>query len=194
MEGISRLMWNSISVREITTAASGTRRHSMAGLLSRIQTNVKAMGAGQAVTTDLLGEMLRLATKHTSSSKSKLFVAGQFMVRQMNAWPKSWTIAYNPDQAGNLKVGYNVVTAITPYGELNAVKDASLTEEYGMADIAAIIDVAHVKSVYLQGLGMRIIEKIANLSTSFQIVDGITTTYGLEAKNEENSAVLTGIN
>jgi len=68
------------------------------------------------------------------------------------------------------------------------------TDEFGMGDIAAIIDTGSVKSIYLQGLGMQIIQKVANLSTSFVIVDGLKTTYGLEIKNEENSAVLTGIN
>jgi hypothetical protein len=188
MEGIARLLWVSQSTREVTTA-SGARRHAMGGLIQKIVKNKAALANNAALTPALVGELLRKTKIHTSSSMGKLAVAGQNAIAAVSAWPVN-SIQVSPREK---EWGFDVKRIITPYGNLDLVHDKFLTAEYAMADYMAILDTSNIRSVYLQTLGMRVLQKLSSLSTAFRVVDGVTTTFGMELHNEQNFALLTNI-
>ena len=188
MEAMNRLMYVSKTTLETTTATA--RRRAMGGLRQKLTSNLKVMAPGAALTPQIIGELLRLTTFHTSASRNKVFLAGQNAITNMSAWPLQ-AVRVSPMTK---EWGFDVTTVITPYGDLNVVRDKTLSAELGMADTAMILDPNSVKSIYLQGNGMRVIQKVSDLTTSFVIVDGVTTTLGMKVQNEENNAWIEGIN
>jgi len=184
MEAINRLFYVSQTTREVISA-SGPRRHALGGLRQKIVTNRQSLaGVTNGLTPQTVGEILRETNKHTSSGSNKIGMAGQYAIQAASAWPVG-SVRVSPREKA---WGFDVKRIITPHGNLDLVYDQALTEDYGMADAMPIIDPKNVRPVYLQTQGMRVIKKIGSLSTTFKIVDGITTTVGLQTKNEENFA------
>ena len=190
MEAINRLFYVSQTTREVISA-SGPRRHALGGLRQKIVTNRQSLaGVPAGLTPQTIGEILRETKKHTSSGRNKLALAGQYSIQAMSAWPVG-SVQVSPREK---EWGYDVKRIITPHGNLDVQFDKALTADYGMADVMVIIDPKNIRQVYLQNSGMRVLKKLSSLSTAFKIVDGITTTVGLQTKNEANFAWIEDIN
>lgn len=168
-------MYVSQTVRE-TTSASGARRHSFGGLKQKIVTNKMSFaGVGPGLTPQAIGEVLRKTTYQGVASPNKISVAGQYAHSAMSAWPVG-SIQVSPREK---EWGYNIKTIITPHGDLDVAYDPQLTSETGLAGVMVILDPMHVRQTYLNGMGVTLIKKVSNLSTSFKIVDLIKGTHGL---------------
>jgi len=181
MEQINRLSYFGKSTLEIISA-SGARRWCMGGLRQKIVTNRVVMGAGQLFTPQVIGEGLRLTTWHTSASKRKIFMAGQNAILAMSGWPTNF-ILVGP---GKTEWGSDVTRIITPYGDVEVVRDKTMSQEFAMADLATLIDARWVQSTFLQGNPMTVIQKASYYSHAHRIVDIVTTTCGMKLQNEEN--------
>lgn len=184
MEGINRLFYVSQTTRE-TTSASGARRHALGGLRQKIVTNRQSLaGITNGLTPQVIGEIMRKTKKHTSASMRKLALAGQYALASASAWPEG-SVRVSPTAKA---WGMDIKMIITPHGPLDIMYDQALSDDYGMGDALVIIDPKNIRQVYLQNSGMRVLKKLTSLSTAFRIVDGVTTTVGLQTKNEENFA------
>jgi len=189
-EAKNRLFWLSQTTREVTTGANGARRHAMGGLRQKIVTNRQSLsGVPGGLTPQTIGEALRLTKKHTSSAKQKVCLVGQYATQAMSAWPVG-SVRTTPE---NKSWGFDVRTVITPYGDLALIQDETLTDDYGLADIMAIIDKNSIRQVRLIGMGLQLIKKIASLSTSCRVADGFKETFGMQLQNEENCAFIEDI-
>ena len=181
MRAINLLFYLSQTTREVVSA-SGARRHAMGGLRQKITTNRQSLAGVQGgLTPQVLGEILRRTKYQGAASATKIAMAGQYAISAMSAWPVG-SIQVSPREK---QWGFDIKTVITPHGNLDISYDPMLTEENGLADILAIIDPMHVRQVYLQGMGIKLLKKISNLSTSHRIVDGITGTFGFQMNFEE---------
>jgi len=189
MKGMNLLFYLSRTTREVLSA-SGPRRHAMGGLRQKITTNRQDLtGVQGGLTPQVIGEILRRTKYQGASSETKIAMAGQYAVASMSAWPVG-SVQVSPREK---EWGYDIRTIITPHGNLDISYDPMLTDEYGLADILAIIDPAHVRQVYLQNMGLTLLKKVSNLSTTHRIVDAITGTFGFQMKFEELSAWIEGI-
>jgi hypothetical protein len=189
LQGINLLFYLSNSTREVTSA-SGPRRHALGGIRQKITTNrMDLSGVVGALTPQMVGELLRKTKYQGAASAEKVCMAGQYALAAVSGWP-----------VGNVQVsprekewGYDIKRIITPHGNLDLAYDHALTEDNGLADVMVVLDPAHVRQVYLQNMGMTVIKKVANLSTTHKIVDAITLTVGLQIVHEELFAWLEGI-
>ena len=181
MKGINLLMYISIDTREVVSA-NGARRHAMAGLRQLITTNRQSLlGVNGGFSPQLFGEILRRTKYQGAASQTKLAMVGQNGIAAVSAWPVNY-IRTSPLET---KWGADIKTVITPHGNIDLAYDPVLTQENGLADIMCILDLAYVRQVYLQNMGLQIIKKVSNLSTSFMVVDGIKGTFGLDMQFEE---------
>lgn len=188
MQQINLLFYLSQSTREVTSA-SGARRHALGGMRQKIVTNrIDLSGVQGGFTTVLLGEVLR-KTKYQGMAGDKICMAGQNAIASAATWPVG-SIQTSPRAK---EWGYDIKEVITPHGNLTLSYDPALTADNGLSDVLVILDAGHVRQVYLQNTGMRILQKVSNLSTSFKIVDAVTGTFGLQTKFEELHAWIEGI-
>jgi len=184
MEGINRLLYVSQTTREVISA-SGARRHALGGLRQKIVTNKQSLaGVPGGLTPQVIGEILRKTKIHTSASMTKIAMSGQYALAAASAWPEGYVRVSPREKAW----GFDVKQIITPHGSLDLVYDQTLSDDWGMADVMCIIDPQNIRQVYLQNTGMRVLKKLSSLSTAFRIVDGVTTSVGLQTKNEPNFA------
>jgi len=189
MKQMNLLFYLSQTTREVLSA-SGARRHAMGGLRQKVQSNRISLDAvGPGLTPAIVSELLRKTKYHGGSSEVKIAMVGQYGQAAMSAWPQG-SIRVSPREK---EWGYDIKTIITPHGNLDTSYDPMLTEEYGLADIMAIIDPKHIRQVKLQNMGLEVIKKVSSLSTTHRIVDAITGTYGMQMKFEELFAWVEGI-
>lgn len=181
MKAMNILFYVSQTTREVLSA-SGPRRHAMGGLRQKITSNRQSLvGVQGGLSPQVLGEILRKTKYQGVASQDKIAMIGQYGLSAVSAWPVSYVRTSPRDTAW----GYNITQVITPHGNLDLAYDPMLTEDYGLADVMVIIDPAHVRQVYLQNMGLTVIKKVSNLSTTHKIVDAITGTFGLQVKFEE---------
>lgn len=189
MQGLNLLFYLSQSTRE-TTSASGPRRHALGGMRQKIVTNrMDVSGVPGGLTPQMIGELLRKTKYQGRASENKSAMIGQYALQAVSSWPVG-AVQVSPREK---QWGYNIKTIITPHGNLDLMYDHALTEDHGLADVLVIFDPAHVRQTYLRTLGMKVIKKVANLSTTHKIVDAVTTTAGLQLYHEELHAWLEGI-
>jgi hypothetical protein len=180
MRHMNLLFYLSQSTREVLSA-SGPRRHAMAGLREKIVSNrMSFAGVGAGLTPQAIGEALR-ATIYQGRASSKIAMAGQYAVAAMSNWPVG-SVQVSPREK---EWGYNIKRILTPHGDLDVSYDPVLTATNGLADIMVILDSANVRQVFLQTMGLKIIKKVSNLSTTHRIVDAVTGTFGMQMKFEE---------
>jgi hypothetical protein len=154
----------------------------MGGMRQKITTNrLSLAGAKGALTPQFIGEILRKTKYQGVASDTKIAMAGQAAISAMSAWPVG-SIQVSPREK---EWGFDIRTVITPHGNLDISYDPALTDDAGLGDVMMIYDPRHVKQVYLQNTGMRIIKKVSDLSTSFKVVDAVTGTFGLQTLFEE---------
>jgi hypothetical protein len=183
MRDINLLFYVSQTTREVASA-SGARRHAMGGLRQKITSNRQSLaGVGDGLTPQVVGEILR-RTKYRGASGNKTAVAGQYAFAAMAAWPVG-SINVSPRET---EWGFAISRIITPHGNLDVAYDDVLNDTNGLGDVMVILDEQHIRQVFLQGLGFKVIKKVSNLSTTHRIVDAITTTIGLQVKFEEMHA------
>jgi hypothetical protein len=181
MRDINLLFYLSQTTREVLSAA-GPRRHAMGGMRQKIVTNRLSMAGVQGgFTSQFVGEILRKTKYQGVASQTKIAMAGQAAIAAMSAWPVG-SVQTSPRDK---EWGFDVKTIITPHGNLDVSYDPALTADNGLGDVLLIFDPAHVRQVYLQNTGMRVIKKVSDLSTSFVVVDGVTGTFGLQTLFEE---------
>lgn len=188
MRQINLLFYLSQTTREVVSA-SGARRHAMGGLRQKIQTNRQSLDVVNVLSPQVLGEILRRTTSQGQASMNKIVMAGQNAISAMSSWPVG-SVQVSPREK---EWGYDIKHVITPHGNIDVAYDPMLTQEYGLADIMALIDPAHVRQVYLQTMGLKVIKKVTSLSTTHRIVDAITATFGMQLKYEELHAWIEGI-
>lgn len=181
MRDINLLFYLSQTTRD-TLSAGGARRHALGGMRQKITTNrLSLTGVNGALTTAFVGEILRKTKYQGVASQTKLALAGQAAIAAMSAWPVG-SIQVSPREKA---WGYDIKEIITPHGNLDVSYDPALTADNGLGDVMLIIDPAHVRQAYLQNMGLKILKKISNLSTTHKIVDGVTGTFGLQTLFEE---------
>lgn len=181
MRGMNLMFYLSQTTREILSA-SGPRRHAMGGLRQKITSNRQSLaGVTGGLTPQVIGDILRRTKYQGAASQTKIAMAGQYAIQAMSAWPVG-SIQVSPREK---EWGFDIKTVITPHGNLDISYDPMLTDEYGLADVLAIIDPAHVRQVYLQNMGLTLLKKVSNLSTTHRIVDAITGTFGMQLNFEE---------
>ena len=118
------------------------------------------------------------------------FADNDYAKASISAWP----VNYTQTDVGNERWGWNVKRVITPHGDIDVIFDPALTAKMGMADVLVLIDPAHVRQVYLPGLGRwQVIKKVASLSDEFNIIDGVKHQAGLQLSEEELHTWLEGI-
>lgn len=190
MRDINMLFYVSQSTREVASA-SGPRRHALGGMRQKIVTNrIDISGApGGAFTTELVGEILRKCKYQGASSQDKVCMIGQYGLAAASAWPVNH-VQVSPREN---EWGYDIKRIITPHGNLDLAYDPALTADHGLADVMVIFDPAHIRQVYLQNMGLTVIKKVADLSTTHTIVDAVTLTIGLQMYFDELHAWVEGI-
>jgi hypothetical protein len=173
---INMLYYLSQTTREVLSA-SGPRRHALGGLKQKIVSNKMSFaGVGPGLTPQAISEVLRKTTYHDMASETKVSLAGQYAHAAMSAWPVG-SVRVSPRAE---EWGYNIKRIITGHGELDVAYDPQLTDETGLGGVMVILDPAHVRQTFLNGMGIKLIKKVSNLSTIHSIVDVITGTVGLQ--------------
>jgi hypothetical protein len=187
---LNMLFYLSQTTREVSSA-SGPRRHALGGLKQKVVTNKMSLaGVGPGLTPQTIGEILRKTTYQGVASENKIGLAGQNAHAAMSAWPVG-AVRVSPREE---EWGYHIKRVITPHGDLDVAYDNQLTAETGLGGVMAIIDPAYIRQTMLRGMGVQLIKKVTNLSTSFTIVDLIKGTHGLQCGQlEELHAWIEGI-
>ena len=189
MRMMNLLFYLSQSTREILSA-SPARRHTLGGIRQKIVTNRMSFAAvPPGLTPQAIAEILRTTIYQGAASDEKIAMVGQNATAAMSSWPEG-SVRISPLEKD---WGYNITRILTPHGFLNLSYDPMLSEEFGLADVMAMLDPAHIRQVYLRNMGLQILKKVPNLSTSFKVVDIIKGTYGLQMKFEELFAWLEDI-
>jgi len=177
-----------------TTTASGARRHGMSGLVEYLSPRaIDASAVPGGFTMKTLGEIIRPCKSHGSSSAKKLMIAGQNAVAAINAFPQNYVRTTPGEQS---VWGVTVKTLHTNHGDIDVVYDQLLSQEYGMADRAFILDPnpEYIYMAQLNGLPMEVKTNIQDSTDIHNIKDVITGTRGLILKLPELHQMVTGIN
>lgn len=180
--------------RETTTGTNSARRHGMAGLVEYLTpTAIDASTIPGGITMRTLGEFIRPTTSHSASSMRKLLIAGQNLYNTINAFPEA-VVRTTPGEQS--KWGVTVKTLHTGYGEIDVFHDRLLSQEYGMAGHAFIIDPnpEYLHLVELNGRPWQVLTNIQNSTDIHNIKDATTGTRGLVLKLPELHQMVTGIN
>ena len=192
MRDMALLFYVNKPARDVTSTTASARRQTFGGLMYKIQTNRFNMGDPvQAWTPAAVGAVLRLTTNHGQGMRSKVLLVGQNAAIAMSAWPKD-NIRDTLDGAKKWGVP-RITTVMTTWGDIPVTQEPLLTEEYGLADRAFIIDPSDLNEVFMRNMGLTLIKKVPDLSTTHVIVDAITSTFGLEGRLEELHAQWSGI-
>jgi len=189
MRDLNLLFYLSQRTRETSSTTGTARRQTFGGLRQKITVNRQSLAPGVAITPQSIGEILRLTKYQGMASQTKLAMAGQNMISEVSSWP----LGHIQTSPREKEWGYDIKRIITPHGNLDLAYDPALADENGLADIVAILDEAHIRQVYLQTMGMKVIKKVSSLSTKFRIVDGVTGTAGLDLRFDELHAWIDGI-
>jgi hypothetical protein len=177
-----------------TTTAGGARRHGMAGLVEYLSPRaINMSGVPGGFTMKTLGELIRPCKSHGASSMKKLMIAGQNAIAAINAFPENYVRTTPGEQS---KWGVTVKELHTNFGDIDVVYDQLLSQEYGLADRAFIIDPNpdYIYMAQLQGLPMQVKTNIQDSTDIHNIKDVITGTRGLVLKLPELHQMITGIN
>jgi hypothetical protein len=175
--------------REVTSA-SGARRHICGGLIEKLSENFSDMSAAQgAITLEFLSNILGDTKYHSASSDSKIFIGGNKAWNNISAWPRE-ALRVSPNDT---KWGIAINSILTGHGSMDVGYDPMLNAKNGLDDRFFIIDTQHVRQLTMQGLPIRMITDIPNLSTVHTKVDAITGTFGLQVSLPELHASGSGV-
>jgi hypothetical protein len=181
MRALAMMLYTGKQGREVASA-SGPRRHQMSGLMEQITTNVIDFDSVPgAMTLASVGETMRLTLNHSSSSSTKVGIAGQ------NAWAGISAMAASSIRTtvSETEWGKKLNTLITPFGTLSIKYDPMLSAEYGMADKFFVLDPSYIERLYLIGDETRLILNIEANDDLCNQVDAIKGTDGIRVGLEE---------
>lgn len=177
-------------VREVTSAG-GPRRHTMRGLRNWYATNrIDNSAVVGGLSLAMLGELMRTVTLIGSSSESKFCFAGQNAMVDASALPAS---AIRTD-LNTTKWGVQIKTLVTPFGTVNLVPEPVFSSENGLADVMCIMDMAHIETLYINGLRDRMYLDVGEKRDIHNMEDIISGTAGLKVFHEKCGAWVYGIN
>lgn len=177
-----------------STTGAGARRNGMSGLIEYLSGNaIDISGVPGGFTMKTLAAIVRPCKSHGASSESKLMIAGQNAITAINAFPDN---AVRTTPGKDHEWGVTVRSLHTSFGDINVVYDPLLSQEYGMADVAFVIDPNpnYIYMAQLNGLPMQVRTNIQNSEDIHNIKDVITGTRGLIVKLPELHQMIVGIN
>jgi len=183
-------MWY-LNGRPVVDDTSGTgRRISSTGIDESITTNrVDCSLVGGILTNAMLGELLRVTKRTTSSSSTKLGIAGQNAQVSLSAIPPAQIYQTVMDTV----VGTRVNTVRTPFGDLAFDYDQSLSDEFGEADKFVILDPKCPIRLQQVGLPEHAIMDVYGSTDPHNLTVLYTGTWGLKFIQEYLSAFIHGI-
>lgn len=176
------LYYIGIGNRESASSGSG-RRHCCSGIIERLTENPIDLSPlpGNSFTLAMLTNCMSKLSPHSSAGRKKIGIFGVNAWNSMSQWPVG-SLRVTPDAT---KWGIRLNTVFTGFGDLDVVYDNVLNANYGLDDRFFILDMKYIRQLYLRGLGVKMYEKIPNLSGIHQTVDAISGTFGLQVKLEE---------
>jgi len=183
------LFYVGVSTREVTSA-SGPRRHCCSGLIELLTENgVDLAPAGGTLTIATLGGVMANTTLNNNSTR-KLGIAGVNAQQQISAWAKD---ALRETSGADKRWGIRLNSIITGFGDMDLMFDPVLNASYGLDDRMFVLDMPHVKELYLRTKPVQFYLNVPNLSTLHTTVDAISGTFGLQVKFPELHAAIKGI-
>lgn len=177
--------------REIVSASpTGARRHICGGLVEKLTENYTDCSQAQGgITLEFLSNILGSTKYHSAASEQKVFIAGNKAWSNISAWPRE-ALRVSPNET---TWGIAINRILTAHGSMDVGYDPMLNANNGLDDRFFIIDAAHVRQLTMQGLPIRMITDIPNLSTTHKKVDAITGTFGLQVAYPELHASGAGV-
>jgi hypothetical protein len=167
--------------REVASA-SGPRRHQMSGLMEQITTNVTDFDlVPGAMTLASIGEIMRKTMEHSASSDTKVGIFGTNGWNAISAMPASAIRT----SVSETSWGKRLKTLITPYGNLAVGYDLVLSQSYGLADKAFILDPKYIERLEVKGAPTKLLLNVQESTDIHNQVDFITGTDGLRVGMEE---------
>jgi hypothetical protein len=169
----------------LETTSAGVRRMSARGLRDWIVTNRVDFSGAQAFNMTALGELMRGITLIGASSDKKVGIAGQ------NAWVKISTFPNSAVRTTEKVTDWGWVLNYlrTPFGNLALEYDPQLSQQNGLADVMAVLDMAHISMEHLEGNGRSLKDRMyLDVGTARDIhntEDVFSGTCGLKVKLEE---------
>lgn len=188
---LNMYLYAGTQVREVLSA-SGPRRHSLRGLISYLAArDIDASGLVGGLTVKTIGLWVRPTKQYGIGMERKVLMAGQNAWAAISSFPDT-ALRVNPGEM--IKWGVTVQSLITAFGTLDCVYDQMLSQEFGLADRAFIIDPEHIKQLEMDGLPLVMKTSIQN-PTEIHIKDRtvITGTRGLEVPLVEVHQSVSGI-
>ena len=175
--------------REVVSA-SGARRHICGGLVEKLTENFTDCSKAQgAITLEFLSSVLGDTKYHSAASEQKVFIAGNKAWNNISSWPRE-ALRVSPKDT---EWGIAINRILTGHGSMDVGYDPMLNAKNGLDDRFFIIDTAHVRQLTMQGLPIRMITDIPNLSTVHTKVDAIVGTFGLQVAYPELHASGAGV-
>ena len=174
------------------TSASGPRRYTSQGLREAVVTNkidLSGPGGSGQLNLSVIGALLDVTTRATSSSATKVGFAGQNAMTSLSALAND---AVRTTVHETLW-GKKLMAVRTPFGDLAFDHDRALTDQYGLADVFIISDMKTMVRLQAQGLPERMIFNTGNASDIHNVTTALTGTWGLKVKWEYLNAWINGI-
>ena len=175
-----------------TTSASSRRRYTAQGIREAIVTNqIDLSGPGGSGQLDLavIGALLDVTTRVSSSSETKIGFASQNAMTSISALPNS-AIRTTVDE---MIWGKKLTVLRTPFGDLAFDHDRALTDQYGLADVFLIIDMATMIRLQMRGLPQQLIMNMGDRSDIHNTTSAFTGTWGIKVIREYLNAWVEGI-
>lgn len=172
------------------TASASVRRHTSQGLMHALTSNkVDCSFVAGVFNLTFIGELLRVTKRHGASSSVKIGIAGQNPMVSLSAIPVSAIQTTVSEQAW----GKRLTSLRTPFGDLSFDHDASLSDEFGLADVFIILDPKCPHRLYMRGLPERMITDLYGTTDLHNTTSVFTGTWGQAVKQQFLSAWVYGI-
>lgn len=159
---INLMMYVGSAFRETASASSGARRHGMAGLFSYCSAReIDASQVPGGFTLQTLGNILRPTRQYGKYKTPPVLLSGQNLWNGISAFP-SGTVRITDPGAKDITFGVTIARLNTPFGEINVSYDQMLSQEYGLADRAAMIQPEEVKQLEMTGMPLQLKTNVQN--------------------------------
>lgn len=181
-----------MSKQVLDTTSGAGRRYTSQGLREAVVTNkidLSGPGGSGQLNLAVIGALLDVTTRTTSSSLTKVGFAGQNAMTSLSALANDAIRTTVQETIW----GKKLMAVRTPFGDLAFDHDRALTDQYGLADVFIISDMKTMIRLQARGLPEKLMFNTGNASDIHNVTSAFTGTWGLKVKWEYLNAWINGI-